>query len=174
MNVCEKKRGRRGKGAEWVFLRVSKKRSIFVVYLYDMTVLRMKRILTALCLALMLGACGESDEKKAATLMAQIELLHSQKQYKVALDSIKSLREKYPHAVESRKKALAIWQDASLKIVQADIATTDSALQSVLGEIRKMDTPVIPTRLRIRRDSLQIRYDVLCATVRAIHKRQKE
>lgn len=141
---------------------------------HHMTISRMRKMFFAACLVLTLGACGESDEKKAASLFVRIGQLYETGRYGEALDSIRSLRKKYPQAMEARKKALTIWQDASLKMIQADIAATDSALQSVLGDIGKTGLSVIPARLRIRRDSLQIRYDVLCATVRAIHRKQKE
>lgn len=121
-----------------------------------------------------LVSCQPSEAEKAQLLMTQIEQLRKEKKYKEVLDSIRSLRAKYPQAVEARRRALTIWQDASLKLTQADIAKTDSALQSVLAEIRQKASPIIPTRLRIRRDSLQIRYDALCATVRTIYKKQKE
>lgn len=122
----------------------------------------------------LLASCQPSEAEKAQLLMTQIEQLRKEKKYKEVLDSIRSLRAKYPQAVEARRRALTIWQDASLKLTQADIATTDSALQSVLAEIRQKASPIIPTRLRIRRDSLQIRYDALCATARTIYKKQKE
>ena len=41
------------------------------------------------------------------------------------------LRDRYPKAVVARTEALRIWQDASLKMAQADVAATDNRLQEV-------------------------------------------
>lgn len=134
----------------------------------------MKKLILSLVVVLCTFACKPSPEEKAQTMLTQIEQLQKEGRYKETLDSIKSLRKKYPQAMEARRKALKIWQEASLKITQADIAKTDSALQKTLAQIHQLHSPVIPTQLRLLRDSLQIRFDVLCATVRAIHKKQKE
>ena len=114
----------------------------------------------ALCIA-----CGQTDEERAAEAIARIETLYYNKEYRQALD---------PKAINARKKALEFWQKASLKITQNDIAHTDSALQAVQRQIAQYGNRVYPAALRIKHDSLQIRYDVLCSTVRVIHKRQKE
>ena len=116
-------------------------------------------------------ACGQTDEERAAKTVVRIETLYNNKEYRQALDSIKAFRERYPKAVNARKKVLDIWQKASLKMTQEDIAHTDSALQAVQQQITRHGTRIIPTALRIKQDSLQIRYDVLCGTVRVIRKR---
>ena len=69
---------------------------------------------------------------------------------------------------------LPIWQDASLRIAQADIARTDSALQTTIAEMEAAKTIRERNFIGIRRDSLQVRYDVLVGTVRVIHRRQQE
>ena len=107
--------------------------------------------------------------------MAEIESLYQSGQYHAALDSIRILRDRFPQALEARKKSLKLSQETSLKMTQQDIARTDSALQVML---KQMQTGKYPPRvwnkMAMKRDSLRIRYDVLCATVRAIHLRQKE
>ena len=90
-------------------------------------------------------------------------------------DSIRILRDRFPQALEARKKSLKLWQEASLKLTQQDIARTDSALQVMLKQMQTGKySPRVWNKMAMKRDSLRIRYDVLCATVRAIHLRQKE
>ncbi|MBR6494265.1 MAG: hypothetical protein IKT22_03245, partial [Prevotella sp.] len=77
-----------------------------------------------------LTACQQkSDDDEAAQLLTEIETLYKQGEYRTALDSIESLRMRFPKSVEARRKALRLWQEASLKMAQQDIAVTDSALQ---------------------------------------------
>ena len=136
----------------------------------------MKNILFAFSVLIWLTSCAQkTDDEKAAGLVAEIESLYQSGQYHAALDSIRILRDRFPQALEARKKSLKLWQEASLKLTQQDIARTDSALQVML---KQMQTGKYPPRMwnkmAMKRDSLRIRYDVLCATVRAIHLRQKE
>lgn len=124
--------------------------------------------------ALMLLSCGPTESDKAAALVAQIEQLYADGKYQTVLDSITSLRQRYPKEVEARRRVLPIWQDASLRIAQADIARTDSALQATIAEMEAAKTIRERNFIGIRRDSLQVRYDVLVGTVRVIHRRQQE
>ena len=87
---------------------------------------------------------------------------------------MRALRANHPKAVESREKALKIWQDASLKMTQAEIGRTDSALQATIAQYGAEKDLYRKNMLRVKRDSLQVRYDALCGTVRVIHKRQAE
>ncbi len=119
-------------------------------------------------------SCGPTESDNAAALVAQIEQLYADGKYQTALDSITSLRQRYPKEVEARRRVLPIWQDASLRIAQADIARTDSALQATIAEMAAAKTIRERNFIGIRRDSLQVRYDVLVGTVRVIHRRQQE
>ena len=123
--------------------------------------------------AVMLLSCGPTESDNAAAL-AQIEQLYADGKYQTVLDSITSLRQRYPKEVEARRRVLPIWQDASLRIAQADIARTDSALQATIAEMEAAKTIRERNFIGIRRDSLQVRYDVLVGTVRVIHRRQQE
>lgn len=134
----------------------------------------MKNCLLLLLLLVTLTACEQTADEKAEPLMAEIETLYEQGQYELVLDSITSLRRQFPEAVEARKRALTLWQEASLKLTQADIARTDSALQVAIRQLNEARTIRERNFIGIRRDSLQIRYDALCGTVRVIHKRQQE
>lgn len=124
--------------------------------------------------AVTLLSCGPTESDNAAALVAQIEQLYADGKYKTVLDSITSLRQRYPKEVEARRRVLPIWQDASLRIAQADIARTDSALQATIAEMEAAKTIRERNFIGIRRDSLQVRYDVLVGTVRVIHRRQQE
>jgi outer membrane protein assembly factor BamD (BamD/ComL family) len=134
----------------------------------------MRNMIIILSVIFALTACQPSEDEKAQTLMAKIETLYQKGHYKEALDSISALREKHPKAIESRKKALKLWQMASLKMVQEDIGKTDSALQVQTRLFEKATSLREKNFLGIKKDSLQIRYDALCGTVRIIHKRQQE
>lgn len=123
---------------------------------------------------LFLVSCAETDDSKALAMLTQIEHLYNQGAYRQTLDSITSLRDKYPTAIEARKKALSIWQEASLKMAQDDIAKTDSALQATLSIIPKEEDRFRANMLRVKRDSLQARYDAMCGVVRMIRMRQKQ
>lgn len=125
-------------------------------------------------LAVVLVSCGRSEKDGAAQLMAQIEQLYADGHYRETLDSITSLRQRYPREVEARRKALVVWQNASLRLAQEDIGRTDSALQATIAEMNAATTIADRNRIGVRRDSLQVRYDVLVGTVRVIHHRQKE
>ena len=84
------------------------------------------------------------------------------------------LRDRYPKAVVARTEALRIWQDASLKMAQADVAATDNRLQEVEQELRTTTDRYRCNMLGVKRDSLQARYEAMCGVVRMIRMRQKQ
>ena len=102
---------------------------------------------------LMATGCQEKHDVGAAELLEEIKQLFKQGQYAATLDSIESLRMHFPKAIHERQEALRIWQEASLKMAQQDIALTDSA---------------------VKKDSLQARYEALIGVVRMIRKRMNE
>lgn len=106
--------------------------------------------------------------------MRRIDSLYKARDYRATLNAITQLRANHPKAVESRERALKIWQEASLKMTQEDIGRTDSALQATIKEFNAEQNIGRRNRLGVKRDSLQVRYDALCGTVRVIHKRQQE
>lgn len=127
-------------------------------------------LLSVVCLA----ACQQSEDDKAAPLMQRIDSLYKAGNYQATLNAITQLRANHPKAVESRKKALVIWQDAYLKMTQNDIGRTDSALQATKLQYESAQDLGTKNRLHVKLDSLQVRYDALCGTVRVIHRRQAE
>ena len=134
----------------------------------------MKTNIAIVAMALLtLASCGNKEEDKAQLLYSEIENLYQAGNYQAALDSIKVLREKYPKAIELRKKSLTLWQDANIKLAQQDIAVTDSALQVVIAQMNATTDIATRNKLRLKRDSLQVRYDTQCAVVRAVRMKQK-
>lgn len=121
-----------------------------------------------------LAGCAKTDDEKAKPLLAKINTLYAGGKYREALDSIVVLRDRYPKAVVARTEALRIWQDASLKMAQADVAATDNRLQEVEQELRTTTDRYRRNMLGVKRDSLQARYDAMCGVVRMIRMRQKQ
>lgn len=119
-------------------------------------------------------ACAKTDDEKAQDLLAQIDQLYAKGKYKETLDSITVLRDRFPMALESRRKALAIWQKASLAMAQKDVANTDIRLQEVTQQIEETTDRLARNMLLVKRDSLQARYEAMCGVVRMIHARQKQ
>ncbi len=121
-----------------------------------------------------LAGCAKTDDEKAKPLLAKINTLYAGGKYREALDSIVVLRDRYPKAVVARTEALRIWQDASLKMAQADVAATDNRLQEVEQELRTTTDRYRRNMLGVKRDSLQARYEAMCGVVRMIRMRQKQ
>lgn len=119
-------------------------------------------------------ACAKTDDEKAQNLLAQIDQLYAKGKYKETLDSITVLRDRFPMALESRRKALVVWQKASLAMAQKDVANTDIRLQEVARQIEGTTDRLTRNMLLVKRDSLQARYEAMCGVVRMIHARQKQ
>ena len=136
----------------------------------------MKKMMLTIALALAFVACTQrtTEDDKAARLLEKIEKLNREGAYAAALDSITSLRQQFPRAVNARRRALEIWQEASLKMTQDDIGRTDSALQAVTRQMEAETNIYKRNMLGVKRDSLQARYEGLIGTVRVIHKKMEE
>lgn len=134
----------------------------------------MKKYILAIIVLVSCFACQPTEDEKAAPLMKKIEMLYHDGLYQAALNAITQLRAQYPRAIKSRQRALVIWQDASLKMTQQDVGRTDSALQATIQQMNSERCLLRRNQLRAKRDSLQVRYDALCGTVRIIHARQKQ
>lgn len=131
----------------------------------------------------------EEKPSEAAKLLEEIRADYEAGKYDDALLGIDSLRHAYPEAVKERKEALIIHQQASLVQAQQHLACIDSTLQVVEREYNSLK-PVIEERhnngtatrnelhhfnlLRAQRDSLQGVFNMECAKIKYIHKRQKE
>jgi hypothetical protein len=136
----------------------------------------MKKMMLTIALVLAFVACTQrtTEDDKAAQLLEKIETLNREGAYAAALDSITSLRQQFPRAVNARRRALEIWQEASLKMTQDDIGRTDSALQAVTRQMEAETNIYKRNMLGVKRDSLQARYEGLIGTVRVIHKKMEE
>lgn len=135
-------------------------------------------------------SCGGNGAKEAAErLLEQADGEYDKGEYDKALATIDSLRELYPTAIETRRKALSLQQAVALKQAQAELEATDSLLQLVTNDYnyQKMkvdkeraefratpETLGMLTRTQLRRDSLKARFELLCSKIRYIHKKQKE
>lgn len=149
----------------------------------------MKRLVMIGAAVAALASCGDSDRQKAEEMLKQAGYDYEHGRYDMALQTIDSLRKAYPGIVEVRRKALTLYQDISLKKAQEDLEETDrqlqeanttyemmretvdrkkAALQATANELQTL------TLMRMKRDSLQTRFDVQCAKIKYIHKRQKE
>ena len=140
-------------------------------------------------LAAMLVACSDEKQKADEQMLQKASLQFEQRQYDRALITIDSLRKVYPGAIETRKQALILQQNIELKRSQEELAVVDSLLQVVKSDYETLKLKVekdkqelratpeeltMLTKTRVRRDSLQTRFEVLCAKIRYIHKKQKE
>lgn len=133
----------------------------------------MKHVLI-LVSALLLASCAPSEEEKAQQSLVKIDSLYAKGQYRAVLDSITSLRERFPSAIEARRRALVVWQNASLKMAQAEVASTDILLQQATAQWRQETNLLRRNQLAVRCDSLQARYEAMCGVVRMIHARQRQ
>lgn len=140
-------------------------------------------------LTVVLVACSDTTQKAAEQMLQQANQQFEQGLYDRALITIDSLRKVYPGAIDTRKRALKLHQDIELKRSQEELAIIDSTLQAVKHDYEyqkqkvekdKKELRATPeeltmlTKTRVRRDSIQTRFDVLCAKIRYIHKKQKE
>ncbi len=147
------------------------------------------KYLVWILLAAMLVACSDDKQKAAEQMLQKVGQQFEQKQYDRALITIDSLRKVYPGAIETRKQALILQQNIELKRSQEELAVVDSLLQVVKSDYETLKLKVekdkqelratpeeltMLTKTRVRRDSLQTRFEVLCAKIRYIHKKQKE
>ena len=131
-------------------------------------------VIAAVVAMLTATSCKQKKDDGAVTMLAEIEQLYEQGNYNAALDSIKLLRVRYPKAIDERQRALRIWQEASLKAAQQDIALTDSALQAVTAQMQAETRIYERNMLGVKKDSLQVRYEALIGEVRIIRKRMEE
>jgi hypothetical protein len=142
-----------------------------------------------LLIFLMQTACQDAKQQEATRMLDRAGQLFDEQRYDRALIVIDSLRKTYPGALETRKQALRLQQNIELKRSQEELSRVDSMLQAVKHDYEyqkqkvekdKQELRATPeeltmlTKTRVRRDSLQTRFDVLCAKIRYIHKKQKE
>lgn len=149
----------------------------------------MRQTTLAAILALTLAACTGKDNHGAEALMQEIRNDYEAGNDSACLVAIDTLRAKYPTAIAERKEALEYFQKASERMSQKELERTDRLLTQENERYAQMERTVARhkaelcatadeltalTMQRMRRDSLQARFDVLCQQIRFIHKRQNE
>ena len=138
--------------------------------------------------AITLASCSDGKKEEARSILNQAKEQFEKGKYDRTLELIDSLRHSHPEAIEERKEALTLFQDASEKQAQQQICSTDQKLQKTTMELGKLQTAANEhkrngnataaeldklTRLRLKKDSLQARFDTQCATVRMIRAKRK-
>ena len=134
----------------------------------------MKKFTLITLVALALASCAKTDDDMAQKMLTRINSLYESGNYRAALDAMTVLLDRYPAAIEARKAALVVWQNASLKMAQADVAQTDILLQQTIAKIASTTDRYERNMLGVKRDSLQARYDAMCGVVKMIRMRQKQ
>ena len=91
--------------------------------------------------------------------------------------------------ISRRRAALTQHQDSALKATQQELEVVDRELQAAqkayqqlqdelsagkAGKARLAQLQQELTQARLHRDSMQVRFDVLCGKIRYIHRRQEE
>lgn len=149
-----------------------------------------RRLFLSAVAALTLVSCGENAaQKQAEEMLEKAGACYEKGQYNEALTVIDSLRKVFPNAIDTRKKALKLYQDIELKKAQQELLVTDSLLQALNHDYTYQQEKVerdkaalratpeeltMLTLTRMKRDSLRTQYEVLGAKIRYIHKKQKE
>lgn len=139
--------------------------------------------------AILVACGGRSDKDKANQLLNEATQQMESKEYSKALLTIDSLRKTYPKDVEARRLALSLYQQVSLRQAQEDLANTDSLMEIVSDEYNQLKAKVERDRSELKAsfedteklnltkakmDSLKVRFDMQCAKIKYIHKKQKE
>lgn len=94
----------------------------------------MKKIIGAVCMAFLLGACGNSNDKNAQAFLDAAEnawLAGDFSEAKLQIDSIRIL---YPKAFEARKQGVKIMQKVELDEQRKSLCYLDSVWQVKLDE----------------------------------------
>lgn len=142
-----------------------------------------------IALAATLAGCAEKQDRELQALVTEMRESYAEGRDSACLAAIDTLRAKFPKAIAERREALKLYQEASLRIAQKQLAYVDSALEAEKNIFQTMEKSVAAhkekgiataeeltalTRKRMLRDSLQTQFDVLCAKIKYIHKRQKQ
>jgi hypothetical protein len=149
-----------------------------------------KTIILMMLVAVALASCKQTDaQEKAMGLLKQAQQQYEEGQFDAALASIDSLRRVYPNAIEVRQRALTLYQDVCLKQAQQNVERMDAELQELktdyntqkkMAELHHSEGTATEEELmrvnmlRLKRDSLQTRFDTECAKVKLIRQKQKE
>lgn len=149
----------------------------------------MKKLLPLMAAILIASCSGNANKEEADELVNEASQQMEMGEYAKALMTVDSIKKTFPDNVEARRQALAIHQEASLKLAQEDLAHTDSLMAIVNSEYSQLKLKVDEDRkamkatyeeteklnqTKARLDSLKVRFDMQCAKIKYIHKKQKE
>ena len=139
--------------------------------------------ITLAALLAILASCKDTAKDSARQLLNQAQTEYRAGRYDAALAAIDTLRHRYPTAIEERRKALALWQDATERKAQSQVALLDQQLQATGQAIdslqhaasggASMEQKLQLNRLRHKKDSLQAQFDAQCALVRIVREKRK-
>ena len=76
------------------------------------------------------SACADNGKEDARRILTEAQGQYDKGNYKESLRLVDSLRRSHPEAVEERRQALTLYQDASEKLAQSEIARLDMQLQA--------------------------------------------
>ncbi len=96
----------------------------------------MKKILIAICMTCLLGACGNNDNEKAQVFLQQAEKAWEAGDYNGAKILIDSVRLRYPKAFEARKQGVKLMQRVELDEQKKSLVYLDSAWQTKNAEFK--------------------------------------
>ncbi len=134
-------------------------------------------------------SCGDNTQEKAEELLRQAQKECDNGNYDKTLALIDTLRNKYPKAIETRKKALVLHADASEKqakkrlddiMVELDKAEAKySALNKTVTEHKKSnkaksDELTELTIARMHRDSIRTSFEAECEKIKYIRKQRQK
>ncbi|WP_294538832.1 hypothetical protein [uncultured Bacteroides sp.] len=97
-----------------------------------------KKLITLVCSALMLTACGNEMEKKATEKLQLAQTAYEQGNYQEAKTQIDSIKILYPKAFEARKAGQALMLDVENAAQQQSLVYLDSALQAKQQELESL------------------------------------
>lgn len=138
---------------------------------------------------LFMTSCGDNMQEKAEYMLHQAQHQCDNGHYDKTLSLIDSLRNKYPKAIETRKKALKLYSEASEKQaqerldeinVQLDEAEKKFAELDKIVTIHKKQGKATPEELtsltmaRMHRDSVRTMFDTECEKIKYIRKKRQE
>lgn len=98
----------------------------------------MKKIIGIVCMACLLGACGNSDEKKAQVFLQAAESAWQAGDYNSAKLQIDSVRILYPKAFEARKQGVKLMQKVELDEQRKSLVYLDSLYQAKQKDFEAM------------------------------------
>lgn len=145
-------------------------------------------LFATIAFAVLLSSCTDKKKEDAQNILKQAQEQFERGEYGKTLSLIDSLRHAHPEAIEERKKALALFQDASEKMAQKMIEENDQAIQTLESEIATLGKTVAEhkqkgtatatelmtlTKKQVKLDSLKARFEAQCATVKVIRERRK-